>query len=170
VVQLPLDVVGGSVAVHAAAGASVHVRELTLWPATEPTRSWLRLVAADGVAGGGSAAIGGWAPCSDTGGCTGYRSAGGPSTLAKFSFVGVAARLWLPRGPSLGAVTVSVDGNAAALINLTHAVDLPPAVLYNWSAAAGDDGRAGLLNGHALKVRWARGAVAVDVLDFMPAR
>ena len=40
------------------------------------------------------------------------------SPMYKFNFVGVAAKVWLPTGPSYGFISISVDGNTPHNISL----------------------------------------------------
>jgi hypothetical protein len=160
-----------------------------------PTQQWVALTASDGVVGAGAAAISGWQPVTDAvfrrG--SGYTSAhGGPggsngtnATRAKWSFVGVAVRVWLPRGPQLGSVWVSVDGCAPEAVVLTAATPRESSVVFEWSesdnassssssaadatCAANARARAGLLaHAHAVAVRWRSGVAVVDTVEFLP--
>jgi hypothetical protein len=80
---------------------------------------------------------------SDTGGSGGggnissslLVSAGSNATMAKWSFVGVAVRVWMPRGPSLGTVGISVDGGNITMVDLHADADEPSTVVFEWHAA-----------------------------------
>lgn len=105
--------------------------------------------------------------------------------MLKYNFIGTAARLWLPRGPNFGTVSVILDGKLQTNLSL-HAADWQPsAVVWSWSAQddVGFDPEdpQGLRHAHAVVLRWvgssnnsswlhgqqARGMVA-DSLDFRP--
>ena len=168
--QLKAADVGGSVAVHVTHGASVHVTEMVVAPTAEVAQRWLWLTASDGITGGGDAALGGWkakrGPTFRTG--QGFTSAGGNRTMAKWSFIGAAARLYLPRGPEFGSIAVSVDGGKTSEIDLHAAAPAASSAVFEWHAAQGDTGRAGLAHGHALVVRWISGGMAADGVEFLP--
>jgi hypothetical protein len=57
-------------------------------------------------------------------------------TMAKWSFVGTAARLWLPRGPAYGAVSVSVDGGVSTVINMHSPSIVTSAAVFEWAEPA----------------------------------
>lgn len=159
--------IGGALAVHATRGNTIHVVALTVDVRARPPQRWLSLNAADGISGGGSAGIGGWTPVTApefrTG--VGMSSPGGPSTMAKWSFVGTAVRLWLPRGPSYGAVTVAVDTNPSTVLNLWASTVTASSVLFSWVEPAGPPPSH---HRHAIVVRWLNGTVIADSVDFLP--
>ena len=169
--QLKTADVGGSVAVHVTHGASVHVIEMVIAPTSAVAQRWLWLTASDGITGGGDAALGGWkansSPTFRTG--QGFTSAGGNRTMAKYSFIGVAARLHLPKGPEYGSISVTVDGGKTEVVDLHAEAPTASAAVFEWHASPDDTGRAGLANGHALVVRWISGGMAADGVEFLPS-
>eukprot|EP00041_Stephanoeca_diplocostata_P019357 m.416832 g.416832 ORF g.416832 m.416832 type:complete len:538 (-) comp21283_c0_seq13:1802-3415(-) len=184
--RIPPDAVGGSIAVHATTGASVYVSELTvttqqntkLQHAVPPmgvrspeAQRWFWLTAADGIAGGGCAGIGGWQISNDpmfrTG--SGFVSKGGPHTMAKWNFDGVAVRLYLPRGPTLGSVAVSVDGSNTTNVTLYATSVVPASTVYEWRERPSKrtpEIPTGHL--HALTMRWISGTMVADSVHFLP--
>ena len=168
--QLQRADLGGSVAVHAAAAASVHVSDLLVSATAETPQLWLWLTASDGVTGGGDPGLGGWVGAAGSTFRTGrgFTSPGGNSTLAKWSFVGVGCRLWLPKGPGFGVVTVSVDGKNRTLLDLRAAGPTSSAAVFEWREAPGDAGMPGLAHSHALVMRWVSGEMVADGFEFLP--
>ena len=169
--QLELADVGGSVAVHATAGASVHVTEMHVNATANVAQRWLWLTASDGVTGG---AMRGWLAGQEQTGSTfhsgqGFTSLGGNTTLAKWNFVGVAARLWLPKGPGFGTVSVSVDGQHPTIVDLHAAQPAQSAAVFEWHETPGYTGRVGVEHGHALIMRWVSGGMVADSVEFLPA-
>ena len=168
--QLKAADVGGSVAVHVTHGASVHVTEMEIAQTSEVVQRWLWLTASDGITGGGDATLGGWKakvdPSFRTG--QGFTSAGGNRTMAKWSFIGVAIRLYLPKAPGFGSISVSLDGGETTDIDLHAATPQASSAVFEWHAAQADVGRAGLAHGHALVVRWKSGEMAADGVEFLP--
>jgi hypothetical protein len=170
--QLDVADVTGSIAVHATSGASVQVTEMLVSAGTtaDVPQRWMWLTASDGVTGGGDASIGGWVEKTDhtfrTG--HGFASPGGNTTLAKWNFIGVGVRLWLPKGPAYGTISVSVDGIKPVLVH-SHAVEpAASAVVFEWHEPTGDLGRAGLEHAHALVVRWVSGEMVADSAEYLP--
>ena len=93
--------------------------------------------------------------------------------MLKYNFIGTAARLWLPRGPNFGTVSVILDGELQTNLSL-FAVDWEPsAVVWSWSgqrdAAFDINDPQGLRHAHAVVLRWATGgAMVADSMDFLP--
>lgn len=110
--------------------------------------------------------------------------------MLKYNFIGTAARLWSPRGPNFGTVSVILDGQLQTDLSLFAADWEPSAVVWSWSGqrdATFDPGDPqGLRHAHAVVLRWIssdgggtsssssshagqrqRGMVA-DSLDFLP--
>lgn len=56
--------------------------------------------------------------------------------VAKYNFVGVAARLWLPTGPAYGFIEVSVDGIPSANISLYAPTPTRSSVVWQWAGPA----------------------------------
>lgn len=161
--KVPLAAVGGSVAVHAGVGSSLHVTEMVVDIGTSTTdggrssnssihrsstrsgateaveevsQRYLKLTASEGIVGQGSAALSGWTLANDHTyfqSNAGFINSGATNrTIAKWNFVGVACKLWLPRGPSYGTVSVSVDGGKATLVNLVASQNEHSTVVYEW--------------------------------------
>lgn len=157
--------VGGALAVHAVKGGTVHVTEFFLDFVERPLQRWLQLNAADGVSGGGSAQVGKWTQVmgSQFRDGSGMESRGGPDTMAKWSFVGTAAMLWLPSGPMYGFVAVSVDDNPVTEINLSAPSNESSTVQFSWTSENPSSHHR-----HALLLRWLNGTVAIDSVDILP--
>jgi hypothetical protein len=169
-VKLDMADVGGSIAVHATAGASVQVTEMLVAPAAEVAQRWIWLTPSDGITGGGDAATGSWRAKADPTfrNGQGFTSPGGNTTLAKWNFVGVKVRLWMPKGPEYGSVSVSVDGTKPMLVDLHAAEPVASAAVYAWEETTDAVGRARLEHRHALVVRWVSGGIAADSAEFLP--
>ena len=173
---LPAAEVGGGIAVHATAGVALRVEQLAIvdLAATPAPQRWFWLTPADGIAGSASARFVGWTASADPSfrRGAGFESDGGNASLVKFNFVGVAARLWLPRGPRFGQVVVSVDGGPPTVVNLNATAPTPSAPVYEWRETTAAGGRRARwpdqVHTHALLVRWRRGGMPCDGLEYLP--
>ena len=164
--QLEAATVGGAVAVHASAGASVQVTDMSVDLGADPVQQWFWLPPADGIAGQGQASSGGWLPRSSEvfrfG--AGYVSPGGNNTMAKWNFVGTACKLWLPKGPAFGVVRVAVDGVAPKLISLHGSKEVASAIVFEWNEAPGSTAH----HRHSLVMQWSHGGMVADSVQFLP--
>jgi hypothetical protein len=138
------------------------------------------LTPGDGIAGGGDANIGGWV--SDNSNTFrssdgGFVSAtAGKATLAKWNFVGVGVKLWMPKGPEFGQVRIAVDGGNSTIVNLYSAEHTQSAPVFEWMEDEGDEKeevtirceRVGLAHHHAAAVRWVSGGMVADSVQFLP--
>ena len=87
-------------------------------------------------------------------------------SVVKWSFQGTAARLFLPKAPGMGVVSVSVDGGRAQDVDLSAATATRSDLVYEWAESAAEGAGA---HRHALSVAWRSGAaMPVDCLHFLP--
>lgn len=151
-VQLPNP--GGAIALMAEKGTFAHVSRFTIDNAGDQlTTTWLAL---EGLLGAGLPE-GLWKHHAE-----GFRLGTGyigafEGARAKWSFDGLRARLWAPRGPGYGQTEVLLDGHSMGHIDL-HAAE-PQASVVVWESPVLETGR------HAVMLVSVTGVLPVDCLD-----
>eukprot|EP00039_Didymoeca_costata_P024733 m.11272 g.11272 ORF g.11272 m.11272 type:complete len:702 (+) comp4411_c0_seq1:231-2336(+) len=172
-VTMPRGVLGGGgVGVHATTGTALQVKQLNIaFDDEAPEQESFFLLPGDAMAGAGNGAnvvAPGWELVNDIHfrAGYGYMHPGNRSyVLGKWSFIGTAATLWSPRGPSYGNVTIALDGDNVAALSLYHESNISSSPVYTWKQT---DNTTDLR--HALVITWTSGgAMVVDSLEYTPA-
>ena len=89
-------------------------------------------------------------------------------SVVKWSFQGTAARLYLPKAPGMGVVSVTVDGGGAQNVDLRATTAKLSEVVFEWAENTTMAEGAGS-HRHALVMAWRSGSVMpVDCLHFLP--
>ena len=177
-VAIPAAAIGGGLALQVAAGGALHVTEMVVQELEVAVEQrWVALLPSEAMANTASNMDKLFRPTTDRvfrsgagfvhpGGATPWGYEGKQKMevpMAKFNFIGVSARLWLPTGPNYGLISVSVDGGSARNISLYAPSNRSSSVVWQWrepvlSTRAADDGSEDdpqqMAHAHAVVIRW----------------
>lgn len=145
----------GALGLMAERGTALRVERLLVTPPGEPAARFL--LPLEGLIGTGADAAA-WEHRTE-GFLYGTGYAGPTGALAKWSFVGTLARLWLPRGPEYGVCQIRVDGRRRGRLDLGSRQPEPSAPVW---AVRLPEGR------HAIQLECVSGLMPVDCLEVWP--
>ena len=179
-IDVPAAAVGGGIVVEKGRGGTLNVSEMivreTKCAKPPPPQRWVALLPSEAMGACFNSGSHRWQPVqSDTfmfGG--GFTHPGGQDNwgyggkqvaeepMVKYNFVGLAARLRLPMGPSYGLIEVSIDGAVPQNISLYAPTNMNSSVVWSWRSPPppppldqdDTDDPQQLRHAHAVLVRW----------------